>query len=310
MNTQLLKYAVEVEKTGSISKAAENLYINQPRLSKAIRELENIYGITVFKRTSKGVVPTKNGEMFLDFAKKILSQLYELEAMCKPEAGGVKKFDISVPRASYISVAFTDFLKQLGHEQIKADYRETNSMRTIKNILEDDYKLGILRYAENYDRYYKSMMDEKGLEYELVTQFSYMLVMNEKSPVANKENICFEDLEPLTEIAHADPYVPSLPFAEVKKEELHDNSDRQIFVFERSSQFELLSKNPETYMWVSPLPKEYLTRYGLIQRTCGENSRVYRDMLIHKKEYTLTNLDKMFIEQLVKTKREVFGREE
>ena len=72
MNTQLLKYAVEVEKTGSISKAAENLYINQPRLSKAIRELENIYGITVFKRTSKGVVPTKNGEMFLDFAKKIL----------------------------------------------------------------------------------------------------------------------------------------------------------------------------------------------------------------------------------------------
>ena len=59
-----LKYAVEVEKTGSISKAAENLYIAQPHLSKAIRELEGSLGAAIFNRTSKGVVPTKKGEGF------------------------------------------------------------------------------------------------------------------------------------------------------------------------------------------------------------------------------------------------------
>lgn len=311
MNLQHMKYAVEVADTKSINKAAEKLFVGQSNLSRAIKELEAGLGTAVFDRSAKGMSLTPDGEVFIQYARAVLKQVDDIEHLFSKGEAAKKRFSVSAPRASYVAKAFAEFslLIEKG-EKAELFYRETNSMRTIKNILEDDYKLGILRYAENYDRYYKSMMDEKGLEYELVTQFSYMLVMSENSPVANKEDIRFKDLKPLMEIAHADPYVPSLPFAEVKKEELHDNSDRQIFVFERSSQFELLSKNPETYMWVSPLPKEYLTQYGLIQRTCGENSRVYRDMLIHKKEYTLTNLDKMFIEQLVKTKREVFGREE
>ena len=61
MNTTHLKYIIEVEKTGSISRAAENLYMSQPRLSKAIRELEKSVGISIFKRSSKGVVPTTKG---------------------------------------------------------------------------------------------------------------------------------------------------------------------------------------------------------------------------------------------------------
>ena len=61
MNTQHLKYAIEVERTGSITQAADNLYIGQPSLSKAIRELEESLGIVIFKRTSKGVVPTEKG---------------------------------------------------------------------------------------------------------------------------------------------------------------------------------------------------------------------------------------------------------
>lgn len=53
MNLQHLKYVVEVEKTGSITQAAQNLYMGQPNLSKAIRELEKNLGIVLFKRTSK-----------------------------------------------------------------------------------------------------------------------------------------------------------------------------------------------------------------------------------------------------------------
>ena len=65
MNTLHLKYAVEVERTGSISRAAENLFMGQPNLSKAIRELEETTGITIFKRTSKGVLPTPKLKAFL-----------------------------------------------------------------------------------------------------------------------------------------------------------------------------------------------------------------------------------------------------
>ena len=105
--------------------------------------------------------------------------------------------------------------------------------------------------------------------------------------------------------ARADPYVPSLPFAQIKKEELPDNSSRRIFVFERASQFELLSQNPETFMWVSSIPQSLLDRYGLVERKSDENERVYKDVLIYRKEYTLSRLDGLFIEQLVQAKRRV-----
>lgn len=70
MNILHLKYAVEVEKTRSISKAAENLFMGQPNLSRAVKELEESLGITIFKRTSKGILITPQGEEFLQHAKK------------------------------------------------------------------------------------------------------------------------------------------------------------------------------------------------------------------------------------------------
>ena len=75
MNTLHFKYAVEIEKTRSITQAAENLYMAQPNLSKAIKELENNLGITIFRRTSKGVIPTDQGLKFLEYAKQILIQI-------------------------------------------------------------------------------------------------------------------------------------------------------------------------------------------------------------------------------------------
>ena len=79
MNLVHLKYAVEVAKTKSISKAAENLYMGQPNLSRAIKELEDSLGITIFSRTTKGISVTPDGEEFLQYAKRILAQVDEVE---------------------------------------------------------------------------------------------------------------------------------------------------------------------------------------------------------------------------------------
>jgi hypothetical protein len=142
------------------------------------------------------------------------------------------------------------------------------------------------------------MLEEKGLAYELVAKFRYGLLMRSDSPLAEKAEIRFSDLQPLIEIAHADPFVPSLSLSEVKKEELPDNIDRRIFVFERASQLELLSKNNQTFMWVSPVPDSLMKRYGLIQRECTDNSKFYNDVLIYRKDYRFTELDSRFIAEL------------
>lgn len=303
MNILHMKYAVEVARAGSLNKAAERLYVALPNVSRSIKELEADLGITIFDRSARGMTLTPEGEEFIGYAKGILRQIEQVERLYKDGAPGKQKFSISVPRACYISDAFAQFSKSLTDAPTEIVYKETNSKRTIENILEHDYKLGIIRYAENYDKYFKTMLEEKGLTCELVTEFSYVLIMSRDCPLAQKENITFDDLSGYMEIAHADPYVPSLPMAKVLKEEHPDNIERRIFIFERASQFELLCENPQTFMWVSPVPSDMLERFGLVERRCEENKRVYKDMLVYRKGYKLTGLDQQFITALCEAKR-------
>lgn len=303
LNLLHMKYALEVAKAGSLGKASESLLIAAPNISRSIKELEADLGITLFDRTANGMKPTPEGEEFIDFAKSILGQIERVENFYK--SGQIKKqrFSVSVPRASYIAAAFAAFSETLPSDAAEIFYKETNSQRTIYNMLNHDYALGIVRYAEEYDRHFKTMLEEKGFSYELVTEFTYRLIMSKEHPLANKEDVTAEDLTAYIEIAHADPYVPSLPSAKVMKEELPEGVDRRIFVFERASQFELLSTNPKTFMWVSPVPPELLRRYDLVQKRCADNHRVYKDVLIYKNGYKLTELDQRFITALTEAKR-------
>ncbi len=304
MNILHMKYAVEVAKAGSLSKASETLLIAQPNISRSIKELENDLGITIFERSAKGMFLTHDGEIFMNYAKSIISQIEEVERFYKESAPDKLRFSISVPRASYISEAFAEFSKGLNSSSCEIFYNETNSRRAIENITGNDYDLGIIRYAANHDESFKTMLEEKGLNYELVTQFSYQLIMSRDHALANKETISLSDLKDYIEIAHADPYVPSLTLSKVLKEEQATGGDRKIYVFERASQFELLSENKETFMWISPVSEKMLSRYNLIQRPCADNTRLYKDMLIYRNGYTLSALDKEFITILIKTRRQ------
>lgn len=303
MNILHVKYAVEVAKAGSLNKASEVLLVATPNISRSIKELEGDLGIVIFERTAKGVTLTPDGEEFISYAKELLNQIDQVENFYKKGTSKKQKFSISVPRACYISDAFSEFSKSLSDDPAEIFYKETNSQRTIKNILNHDYKLGIIRYAANYDKYFKTMLEEKGLTYEMITEFSYSLIMSKDSALAQKEVITFDDLKGLIEIAHADPYVPSMPLAKVVKEELPDIIDRRIFIFERASQFELLHKNPETFMWVSPAPCDILERYDLVQKKCIDNNKIYKDILIYKNGYKLSELDRKFITELCESKR-------
>ena len=218
-----------------------------------------------------------------------------------------QRFSACVSRASYISEAFAQFAKNLSpDEPAEIFYKETNSMRTIKNVVNEDCNIGIIRYQSGFDKYFSSMFSEKKLNHETITEFSYRLLMSKEHPLAEKENIEIKDLSDFIEISHADPYVPSLPLMDVRKAELSDNADKHIYIFERGSQFDLLTENPETFMWVSPLPKKLLQRYDLCLKHCIDNTKIYKDVLIYRKDYSLSELDNMFITELIESKRKCF----
>ena len=134
LNTLHLKYAVEVERTGSITQAAENLYMGQPNLSKAIMELEETLGFQIFERTSKGVIPTGKGTRFLVYAKNVLSQIEKMEAL-SDENNTAQSLSIAISRSGYVAAAAARFAAGLDLSgRIRLNIRETNSVQVITSV--------------------------------------------------------------------------------------------------------------------------------------------------------------------------------
>ncbi len=308
VNILHLKYAVEIANTKSISRAAENLYMGQPNLSRAVRELEENLKITIFNRTPKGITITPEGEEFLQYARRIVNEVDEVEEMYKNGRKPKQTFSACVPRASYISYAFADFAKNI-RTDIPADivYQETSSSRTIDKVVKGEYNLGIVRFQTAFDRYFKAMFEEKHLNAEIIADFKYVLLMSEAHPLAAKQEICCKDLAPYIEISHADPSVPTLPLIDVKKEELSQYVDKHIYIFERGSQFRILEEVHSSFMWVSPIPEDLYAKYNLVKRECTDNNKVYMDVLIYRSGYKLTELDSSFITAVCHSKRRFFN---
>lgn len=303
MNLTHMKYALEVEKEHSISRAAANLFMGQPNLSRAISELEEHLGIKIFRRTAKGMYPTPQGEEFLRYAKSIMDQIDAIEDIYRGHGRVSQRFSIAVPRATYISCAFTEFSKIIKtDESAEIFYHETNSLRIIDDILNNDCNLGILRYKEEQRDSYFKLFKERGIEAELICEFRFCVASSKRSPLSRKGFITEEDLSSCIEISHADPYVPTLPSLSAQRTKLSDNINKRIYVFERASQLDLLGSNENTFMWVSPIPRRILEMYGICENNNTYYKQKYNDVLVYRKGYNFTNLDKRFIDELVKLK--------
>ncbi|MEN6417624.1 MAG: LysR family transcriptional regulator [Clostridiaceae bacterium] len=300
MNNLLqLKYAVEVEKTGSISKAAENLYMNQPNLSKAIRELEDDIGIAIFDRTAKGVVPTEKGREFLSYARAILSQVAEMEALYHPDNDRKLRFDLCAPRAGYISRAFSALIGEIGPEvDIAFSYRESGPMRVIKSVSNEVNRLGIVRCQTFYEKYFLGELAERALKYEPIRSYSRAALMSKTHPLAHLDNVGESDLAPYTQILYGDWSVPSLPVAEARQFSQIYEAKKTISVFERASQMELLGSVHGAYALVSPEPEDSWACFGLVQKRCDMAENDFRDLLIWRENYRMTQEDLLFLEKL------------
>lgn len=299
MNLQHLKYVIEVAKAGSISLAAENLYMNQPNLSKAIREIEAEVGVDIFRRTPRGIVPTDKGEEIIEFAERIVGQIEEMKSLYMEEHHNKISFSLRAPRASYISQAFARFVSRLDKEkELDIQFRESSSINTIKRVEEGGYNLGIVRYLKSQERAFQHMLGDR-LNHEVLWEFEGQVLMSQRNPLAARERVTDEDLEDGTEILYGDLRVTSLSRGKRRQDEQRAIvSTRRVFVSERGSQIDLLHQDPGSFMWFSPMPKQLLLRYGLVQKKSEASSPTYRDVLIYRKNRPLTDTDRLFLEEL------------
>lgn len=298
MNFQHLRYVIEVEKVKSITKAAKNLYMGQPNLSKAIKDLEKEIGIKIFERTSKGVEPTSSGMEFLHYANTILSQLDELESLYQKKGDKKMRMRISVPRASYMSSAFSDFINRHESEQeMDVSFREASPIHTIQDVTNGESNVGIVRYQDIYEDYFRNLFQENGLQYEMLHEFDMVLLMQENHPLSQLADIPYHLLDGYIEIVHGDYQIPALKFQEIDKKAKLSQPSRKIYVYDRGSQFDLLDMVQGAYMWVSPIPFSLTSKHHLVQKPCKAAGHS-ADVMIYQERARLNGYEKEFIKLL------------
>lgn len=308
MNTLHFKYAVEIEKTRSITQAAENLYMAQPNMSKAIKELENTLGITIFQRTSKGVIPTEQGMKFLEYAKQVLIQIDNMEAIHSPDKQQKQKLRISVPRAGYIYSAFAEFTEDFDNsDDIETYLCETSSIASIADVREKNYNFGIIRFRADYEKYFMDYLKEKSLGSQLVWDYEMLAVMSSENPFAETENLQYTRLcESCTEIIQEDDGIPYIPG---KSALWNPMGKRKICVFDRGSQTVLLQLSPRLSVSTPRLRSIFSPKgtYPAEVQLSRENS--YRDVLIFPENHKFSESEMMFINKLYEVRnRLAFGK--
>ena len=310
MNTLHFKYAVEIEKTRSITQAAENLYMAQPNLSKAIKELENSLGITIFRRTSKGVIPTDQGMKFLACAKQILMQIDNMEAISSPERQKERKMRISVPRAGYISKAFSEYIAASdSSDDMEVYFCETNSLRTIENVRENGYNFGIIRFNAVHEKYFFDFLKEKNLECQLLWEYEMLAVMSAEHPAAENENLTYAELSAhyaeLTQGDDAVPYVSGAVERLFDANRPEGTKTRRICMFDRGSSLDFLLTVPQSFMLDSPVPESLCGKYGLVQRKCVFPDNKFKDFLIYSSGRKLSKSELALVNRLYEVRNEL-----
>ncbi len=275
MNLQQLRYVVEIAKMGSITKAAKNLYMGQPNLSKSVKELETEIGFTLFRRTAKGVVPTPGGADFLGYARSIIAQMDTLTQRYHKDPSEASVLRCAAPRASYAAEAFGRYSAALP-QPLNLSYRETNALSVIADVADGTAEIGVVRFEDAHTEYFEKLFYEKGLAAEELWHYAMVVLVHETHPLAALPEVPYHLLAQYTEIVHGD-FMPVLPEEIVEQ----TSPQNQIAIFDRGSQFDILRTVRGSYLWVSPMPFAVLERHGLVQKMCRSKTR-YHDVIVHR----------------------------
>ena len=238
MTLQQLKYIITVAETGTITEAANRLYISQPSLTNAIHELEKEMHIVIFNRTNKGITLSREGEDFLGYARQVLEQAAILEDKYKNGDGGKKQFCVSTQHYSFAVNAFVDLIKEYGQDAYDFSLRETQTYEIIEDVARMRSEIGILFLNDFNEAVLQKLLKSQDLEFHLLFVAKPHVFISRRHPLASKEVITNEELQQYPYLSFEQGEHNSFYFSE----EIFSTSERKknIRVRDRATLFNLL----------------------------------------------------------------------
>lgn len=196
MTLQQLTYLVKVAECGNITDAAEQLYISQPSLSTAIRNLEKEMGVTAFNRTKKGVTVTRDGEELLSFARMLLEQADIMKEHFGVAEKRDPKFSVSCQHYSFAVNAFVDVVHAFDADKYSFILRETQTGEIIDDVAQGKSEIGILYLSEHNEEVLTKLIKKNELEFEELFVADPHVFLCKDHPLAGKDLITLDDLTP------------------------------------------------------------------------------------------------------------------
>ena len=238
MTLQQLRYVAAVAEKGSISEAAQSLYITQPSLTNAVRELEKEMQITIFGRTNKGIVVTNEGDEFLGYVRQVLEQTDLLEDKYKKGQRMKQRFSVSTQHYSFAVNAFVDMIREMGRDQYDFTLRETQTYEIIENVSRLKSEIGILYTCGSNETVLNKLMTQNGLKFEPLFVAKPHVFLSSRHPLAERELVTLKDLAPYPYLSFEQGDYNSFYFSE----EILSTLDREknIKVRDRATLFNLV----------------------------------------------------------------------
>ncbi|WMI80057.1 LysR family transcriptional regulator [Anaerotignum sp. MB30-C6] len=195
MTLQQLHYAITISETGSLNKAAELLYIAQPSLTNALKELEKELGIVIFHRSGKGVSPTNDGVEFLLYARQVYNQYETLLEKYGRSGKLKKKFGVSTQHYSFVVQAFVEMVKCFNTAEYEFSIKETRTLEVIEDVDTLRSEIGILYLCDFNRKIMTKLLKTHNLEFHKLIECNAYVYLWRGHPLANRKSIQLSQLE-------------------------------------------------------------------------------------------------------------------
>lgn len=238
MTLQQLRYIVTVAETGNITEAAKRLFISQPSLTNAIRELEKEMQVTIFNRTNKGVTISNEGDVFLSYARQVLEQASLLEEKFLNTKEQSPRFSVSCQHYSFAVNAFVDVIREFGGNNYDFTLRETQTHEIIEDVSRMKSEIGILYACSKNEEVISKLIKQYGLKFEELFVAKPHVFICSSHPLAKKEALVLEDLEEYPYLSFEQGEYNSFYFSEEILSTL--DRTRNIKVRDRATLFNLV----------------------------------------------------------------------
>lgn len=195
MTLTQLQYAITIAGAGSMNEAARTLFLSQPSLSSAMKELEEEIGVRLFLRTNRGIALTPEGEEFIGYARQVVEQYSLMESRYIKKEKIKKKFSVSMQHYTFAVKAFIEMVKQFGMDEYEFAVYETKTYEVIENVKDFKSEIGILYLNAFNEKVLKKIFSEYNLEFHEILKCGIYVYMWKGHPLAKRKEVTLDELD-------------------------------------------------------------------------------------------------------------------